>query len=42
LKLDSISQLSSSFASMLLIQMNGAWKMVSTVGVWTHNMSLLP
>ena len=25
------------FASILLIQMNGAWKMVSTVGVWTHD-----
>ncbi len=34
-----------SFCSMLLIKMNGAWKMVSSVKVLTHNlsvMSLLP
>jgi len=33
------------FLYQALIQMNGAWKMVSSVGVWTHNllvMSLLP
>jgi len=28
-----------SFCSRLLIQMNGAWKMVSLVGVWTHDLS---